>query len=124
MTGQGQEIDENKCVIKSGTFNDRGELDGDSVVIDYGGSNVNIRVGTYVDGKEDGAVYEYVFAKSSWGAFHSHSGGVASTRYKHIFNDGSWTTTQETINNKRIKGACSKQRCKMDNWTSFNFAEL
>lgn len=125
IIGNGQEIDEINHIIKRGTFNNDGKLEGPScIVINYSDStNVSIRSGSYLEGKEHGDVYEYVFPKSSWNNFHGTPNGVNSTRYKHTFNNGVWVSTSETINNKRIKGICSKQKCKMNNWTSFDFEE-
>ena len=125
IIGVGQEINEVDCIIKTGTFNENGELEGkDCTVIDYSdASNVSVRIGPYLEGKENGEIHEYVFAKSSWNNFHTQPNGANSMRYKHTFSHGNWVNTTETLNNKRIKGICSKQGSKFNNWTSFEVEE-
>lgn len=118
LQGGGVIIDTNNSIIKKGTFN-RGKLNGNNCLkVDYSGATlVNIRVGIYANDKENGQVYEYVFAKSLWDDFLNLEEGVDSTRYTQIFNNGVWVSTSETVNNKKVKGSFVYVNSKLNDFT-------
>ncbi len=125
LIGEGMEVNKLKSIIKSGQFNNSGQLHGSNcMVINYGNANINIRIGKYVNGKENGEIYEYVFVQEQWDNFQNDPNGVNSTRYKHTFNNGNWVNTLETLQNKKIKGNSSRQGDKFNNYTSFTVEEM
>lgn len=121
LVGRGQYINENDCIMMGGTFNQSGLLDfTDCEVIDYSDSvNVNIRIGQYANGNEDGTIYEYVFPKASWTNFFNNV-SVNSTRYTHTFSEGNWVSTSETMNNVPITSGFNKNG---NQWIGFDVSE-
>lgn len=121
IIGRGQYINDNTCIMKKGIFNANGELhDNSGKLIDYSDSaNVHIRQGVYNNGKENGVILEYVFAKSNWNDFLNNS-VINSTRYTHSFSNGTWQSTSETKNNIAIMGEFSKTG---DKWVGCGFCE-
>jgi hypothetical protein len=105
LIGEGQYINENDYLMEKGTFNQDGNLDAvECEVINYSDpANVSVRLGTYSDGKENGTIIEYVFAKSAWENFMINS-SVSSTKYTHLFSNGVWESTSNTQNNISILG--------------------
>jgi hypothetical protein len=122
LIGEGQYINTNNCIIQKGIFNTNGLLHGsNNEIIDYSDSvNVNIRKGQYSEGKENGVIYEYVFAKSLWNDFYNGD-NTTTTRYQHNFNNGIWQSTAETKNNIIIQGQIDEVDNKINN---FAFSEL
>lgn len=122
LHGEGYIIDTNNYIIKKGEF-DKGKLSGENCLkINYSNESlVNIRLGIYSNDKENGQVYEYVFSKSLWDDFLNLEQGVDSTRYTQIFNNGIWSSTSETVNNKKIKGSFDYVNSKL---VGFTFEEV
>lgn len=121
LIGEGQYINENDNIMEKGTFNQNGELESKNCeVINYNDNvNISVRIGPYSDGKENGTILEYVFAKFFWDDFMTNS-VVNSTRYTHLFSHGNWESTSETKNNIAILGNFSKTNNK---WSGFSVEE-
>ncbi len=122
LYGEGDIVDTNNSIIKSGFF-DKGKLSGENCLkINYSSETlVNVRMGSYTNDKENGPVYEYVFSKSLWDDFLNLEEGINSTRYTQIFNNGVWSSTSETINNKKIKGTFNYSNSRL---VGFTFEEV
>ena len=122
MTGEGFFINEKESLVMDGTFKD-GILDGEGMVVKYADNLINIRRGSYSNGKENGAVYEYVFPKTLWREFLDKEEGIDSaTRYTHVFQNGAWKSTSETTV-KKITGFLTKHDEK-NHFISFSLVEL
>lgn len=129
LIGKGQYINDHESIMKKGTFDENGVLNStDCEVINYSDTNnVSIRKGPFVNGKEHGEIFEYVFTKSDWEDFKTRANGINSTKYTQLFSNGVWQSTTATVNNKRIKGTAGKSksnpRSTLDMVTSFSFEE-
>ena len=122
LIGRGQYINENEKIMQKGIFNNNGRLNNDDCeYIKYSDSaNVNIRKGSFKDGKESGTIYEYVFAKSFWEDLLNNN-KIQCTKYTHTFSDGNWQSTLETKNDVSIKGEFDKVNGR---WQNFGFREI
>ncbi len=104
IVGSGQMIDEDGKKSYRGEFNSKGLLTGANCeYIDFGGTNVIIRQGTFVDGKEHGTVVEYTFNRNSWSAFLAGGAGVNSTKITYTFHNGECQSVVSTAG-QRIRG--------------------
>lgn len=121
LIGEGQYINENDSLMERGTFNQDGKLDSANCeVVNYSDtSNVNIRIGQYSNGQENGQIKEYVFSKFYWSDFLNNS-SISSTRYTHIFNHGTWVSTSDTSNSIHVLGNFTKNNNK---WSGFSIEE-
>lgn len=120
----GSIFDDVTCLFKQGTWQS-GKLNGANCTltnyIDI--TNVNIRVGVFTSGKENGAIYEYIFPKSDWLTFIATPvGGIDSTRYTRIYTNGILTSTSETITGKKIQGTITYNSA--GNINGFSFIEI
>lgn len=105
LIGVGEALNEIDCILQKGTFNSKGQLNGnDCVSIDYSDASlVTIKKGTFSSGLEDGTIYEYVFPKSRWNTLIGN-GTIATTRYTRTYTDGVLTSTDQTQTNFNITG--------------------
>lgn len=123
LIGQGTYVNENTCIMEIGMFAEvNGELSGVNCTrIDYSdSSNVVIYVGDFTDGKQDGTITEYLFAKSDWNTF-TNNGTILCTKYDNIYSDGVWSSTITTTPNVSLQGDFEKNN---DLFCSCGFNEL
>jgi hypothetical protein len=120
----GSIFDDVACTIIQGTFASGNKLnDPNGCKTNYSGVLVSIRQGGFTLGKEDGTIFEFVFAKTSWDAFiDTTTPSVSCTKYTHTFSNGSWTATTETLTGVNIKGTVTRNTTGRIN--SFSFVEV
>lgn len=117
----GSIFDDVKCLIIQGTFL-KGKLNGDVCFrTNYSSTDVSIRQGQFSAGLENGDILEYVFDLADWDKFFEDKSSVSATRYKHMFANGVWQSTSETIA-KNISG--TKVLNANDRMIKFTFVEV